>query len=315
MGHLVARGTIALAQFWPNGLSDGDTTKVKVTSFVFEKKPTHVFDRARVVGRGGPKPVLNARGEITVRWQGIDAPELHYDPALPDSEGRDGDYRQHHGEAAPVALGKFLGGLAKGRGTIRCTVETEVETPNDVFDTYGRFIGTIYVESAGKGGRLSLNMWMVREGLAYPTFYASMSAGEIRELAAAAAEAKRRRKGIWRGESSSLKFDSKLRFHAGGPVERGDGGDVRFPKVFRRLATCYAATGRAAGLREYLASKAPDWCYLTEEFLEQGAAAATPRRLSEFVNGKGFEAGPGELVFKEAESRLVAANGRSVKQW
>jgi endonuclease YncB( thermonuclease family) len=314
MGLLVARGTIALAQFWPSGLSDGDTTKVKVKAFTFEKKPTRVFDRALVAGRGGPTPPLNARGEITVRWQGIDAPELHYDPALPEAEGRDGDYRQHHGEAAAVALAKFLRGLAKGRATLGCTVETQVETPNDVFDTYGRFIGTIYVRS-GQGRRLSLNTWMVREGLAYPTYYASMTAEEIRELAAAAVAAKRSRKGIWRGQSASLKFDPRLRFHGGGLAPANDAGDVRFPKLFRRLAACYAATGCAAGLRAYLGSKAPDWCFLTEEFLEQGAAAATPRRLSEFVNGRVFEVEPGALVFKEAASVLRGASGKAVPRW
>jgi hypothetical protein len=46
-----------------------------------------------------------------------------------------------------VALAKLLRGLAKRRPALACTVETEVETPNDVFDTYGRFIGTIYVRA------------------------------------------------------------------------------------------------------------------------------------------------------------------------
>jgi hypothetical protein len=73
--------------------------------------------------------------------------------------------------------------------------------------------------------------------------------------------------------------------------------------------------GHAARLREYLASKAPDWCYLTEEFLEQGTAAATPRRLAEFVNGRAFEVEPGALVFEEAASTLRRANGKPLRRW
>ncbi|HEX3851667.1 MAG TPA: hypothetical protein VHW01_11920 [Polyangiaceae bacterium] len=32
-----------------------------------------------------------------------------------------------------------------GKDTLKCRVVTEVEKPNDVFDTYGRFIGDIIV--------------------------------------------------------------------------------------------------------------------------------------------------------------------------
>jgi hypothetical protein len=74
-------GTIDLAQFWPTGSSDGDTTRVAVERMRFGGKRTTVFDGALVRGRGRPMAVVND-GAITVRWQGIDAPELHFDPVV-----------------------------------------------------------------------------------------------------------------------------------------------------------------------------------------------------------------------------------------
>jgi endonuclease YncB( thermonuclease family) len=219
-----------------------------VTSFAFARKATHVFDHALVEGRGGPTLAVNARGEITVRWQGIDATELHYDPSLPGAEGRDGNYRQHHGEAAPLAIAKLLRGFAKGRATIACSVETEVETPNDVFDTYGRSIGTVWVRSP-EGERVSLNTWMVRTGLAYPTYYASMTAAEIRELEATAAEAKRRGRGLWQGQSSTLKFDPTVRFRRGGPVGTGMVGMSGFRSCFGGWRRVLPRRGAPRGCR------------------------------------------------------------------
>src|SRR5687767_3434221 len=88
-GLLQAIGTIDLGQFWPHGTSDADTTKILVSltgnGFRFRPQPgapfavTHVFDGAKVRGKT-TKQVLDAKGRVTVRLQGIDAPELHYMP-------------------------------------------------------------------------------------------------------------------------------------------------------------------------------------------------------------------------------------------
>ena len=88
MGLLKLRGTLDVAQFWPTGQSDADTTKVIVTvhgnSFQFSDdgvthfKTTHAFDDARVKGKSGTKTAIGQHGQVTIRLQGIDAPELHY---------------------------------------------------------------------------------------------------------------------------------------------------------------------------------------------------------------------------------------------
>src|SRR5215472_2529318 len=83
-GLLEVKGTLDVAQFWPTGGSDADTVNlgVKSPSFRFsatgkdsDLKPTTVFDNARVKGQKHPVGYGN---EVTIRLQGIDAPELHF---------------------------------------------------------------------------------------------------------------------------------------------------------------------------------------------------------------------------------------------
>ena len=86
MGTLKIIGQIELKQFWPEGLSDADTSSILVSvdedSFFYRKdnqspyRKTRVFNTASVVGKSRTKLVKN--NKIKVRFQGIDAPELHY---------------------------------------------------------------------------------------------------------------------------------------------------------------------------------------------------------------------------------------------
>ena len=88
-GLLEVTGTIDLDQFWPSGTSDADTTKLLVAvdqdAFRFRPAPsepfkvTHVFDDAIVIGETR-KPAIDSQHRVTIRLQGIDAPELHYTP-------------------------------------------------------------------------------------------------------------------------------------------------------------------------------------------------------------------------------------------
>src|SRR5687767_13501090 len=88
-GLLELTGHIDLSQLWPAGTSDADTSKIRVTTtgnaFRFRSGPdarwkvTHAFDNATVKGRTSKAPI-DKQGRVTVRLQGIDAPELHYRP-------------------------------------------------------------------------------------------------------------------------------------------------------------------------------------------------------------------------------------------
>src|SRR5262249_13275398 len=159
---LKVAGSIDLNQFWPVGESDADTTKilVNVTGNAFQFRPnaaaafqtTHAFDNAKVRGKV-TKPCIDDKGRVTIRLQGIDAPELHYMPQ-PVKKKADQTQKQHErylelneqyrqklGETATVALSSRL--QQAGQNPLVCTVVTAVDHPNDVFDTYGRLVGNI----------------------------------------------------------------------------------------------------------------------------------------------------------------------------
>src|SRR5262249_27169011 len=120
-GLLEVSGTIDLNQFWPVGESDADTTKIIVQAEAFRFRPhpgsalqvTHAFDDAMVRGSAGSKPAVDTKGRVTIRLQGIDAPELHYRPRFPTKltgaksaafKSVNGNFRQPYGETATVHL-------------------------------------------------------------------------------------------------------------------------------------------------------------------------------------------------------------------
>ena len=109
-GNLTFKGTIDLNQFWPQNAksgnpydSDADTVKVKIdpksvtfTSSSGNTKKTLVLNKAgfwhNIKKKGGIvqkhfSPVIDKKGMINMRLQGIDAPELHYMTGTPESRG------------------------------------------------------------------------------------------------------------------------------------------------------------------------------------------------------------------------------------
>ncbi len=60
---------------------------LQVAAVEFNGKRTHVFDHALVQGRTR-KAVLDAKHGMTVRLQGVDAPELHYRPDVNASKAK-----------------------------------------------------------------------------------------------------------------------------------------------------------------------------------------------------------------------------------
>jgi len=344
MGLLKLSGTLDVAQFWPDGQSDADTTKVIVTvqgdSFKFSHdgatdfETTHAFDGARVKGKSGTKTVIGQHGQVTIRLQGIDAPELHYPlPPLGNKAGvvaeeRDAyralekaEYRQYRGESSTAALGHLLHGL----GTVACEVTTVVSTPNEVFDTYGRFIGDIGVKV---GGHMTvLNDWLVANGWAFPTFYKSMTDAEIQHKSALWKTGKQQHKSnLWKYyEKTFPTFDAKLvyrRSSAANPVAidpAADRGPAILPKLFRREAAWWARkkTGISSGtFPAYLSSPdlKKDQFHLTDEWLDDHNTARM-YGWSDFLTGSTFGKEPQEIVFVEDPSTLLDSHGAPVTAW
>jgi endonuclease YncB( thermonuclease family) len=333
IGLLRIKGTLSTSQFWPSGESDGDTAKVAVTddSFAFRSDPhtefrtTRVFQSARVRGRVN-KPVIDRQGRIDIRFQGIDAPELHFRPTFNrlDEESRaavkavNKNFRQRLGATAGARFGKLLARLGEN---VPCQVITAVDAPNEVCDTYARVVGDIPVTSGARD--VDLNLWMIEQGWAFPAFYTSMSSDEITQLLNLAQRAKRARRGIWKFITNRVTMpDFSLVFSAHEEIDLdSDTGPVLFPKFFRR--SCNWAVAVKAGLvgrisfATFLSQQSePDACFLRDELLTDGMTVARQHRLQEFVEENGTVSKPPEdLVFNEAKSTLVDARGQRVREF
>lgn len=341
VGLLEVEGTIDVKQFWPEGRSDADTTKVVVNvapdAIRFRKndseplRPTHVFDNARVKGRTATAPIKN--GKLTIRLQGIDAPELHYMPSPLSTAEKKGltdakkqayhevthSYRQFLGATSSKALHDFLAGA--GGPTLACRVFTHVDAPNEVFDTYGRLVGDIEVTVAGQ--KVDINHWLVEQGFAYPTFYSSMNDDEIEAFLALTKTARAKKLLVWKHLAKTIPaFDFDLREPKAGEtgVLVTDKGAVILPKLFRRYTNWSAR--KKAGITSQTFQKflgegsggKPDTCYEIDDFLANGVHSATPRNFAEFVEGgKAIKFQPEGLVFGEAPSSLVGTDGKPIK--
>lgn len=348
MGTLRIHGVIDIAQFWPVGTADADTTKIKLevngNSFEYRKEgtrtfhPTTAFIGAVAKGQVSKEVITTAKKTglqtITVRLQGVDAPELHYKAAplknSPDvsKEERDlynsinEDRRQCFAETSTVALAKYLKKFADATGIVKAVFETEVDEPADTIDTYGRFVGNIRVNKT-----IDINVWLVENGWGHPAFYTSMSAEEIHTFLTAwkKGKAKPARPGKSITKDAG-KFNWKLLYlkpKKGGviPFTPGeDKGKVLMPKIFRRQVAWMVA--KKAGVipsntkfKEYLQMK-PDQLVMLKDFLDNTLNSATVIALDELVTTKSIVTkNPEDMVFKEKPSTLVNANGKKITQW
>lgn len=268
---------------------------------------------------------------ITVRLQGVDAPELHYKASALRKSNEVTDEkraaynklnierRQFFAESATVALAKHLKKFAK-EGLVEAVFESEVESPFEVVDTYGRFIGNIFV-----GKNMDLNLWLVANGWCSPAFYTSMSAAEINDFLKAWEKGKKKKNRT----STSLSFDSNLfddtlifrepesvrTFKVG-----EDKGNTLMPKIFRRqvgwqVAKKAKVITASFSFKNYL-KKSPDQVVLLDEFLNNGLTAATIQTLDDFITPEGIILKtPEQLVFQEKPGTLVNTNGVKVINW
>ncbi len=339
-GLLQMRGSIAIDQFWPTGRSDADTTKILLTvspnAIEFRKnsstafQSTHVFDHAMVKGRTSKPPIKN--GQVTIRLQGIDATELHYQPSPLSSAEKNSSnpaklgayhsvthsYRQFLGATATKALRDFL--ATTGKPALDCQVFTQVDKPGDVFDTYGRLVGDIEATIGGK--LVNINQWLVEQGWAFPTFYSSMTNDEINTLLGLGKTARSKKSGVWKYLSKSI---GPFNFNLLEPKKNDlsvlatDKGAVILPKLYRRY-TNWSARNKAKitsrTFQQFLAAGSngkPDVCFLTPDFLANGVHSATHRTFDQFVvAGKTTNFAPDGLVFSEAPSALIGPDKKPI---
>lgn len=334
MGLLRVKGTIDTGQFWPQGTSDADTAVilVGVDAFHFQQtaggpfKTTHAFDGALVHGRQGAKAPIDNQGRVRVRLQGIDAPELHYQPSplgkslkatLPSSvvdayRALCHKYRQHWAESAALALLNFVS--HSGKQKIACTVTTVVDEPTDVFDTYARLVGDIWI------GQQNVNLWLVRQGWVYPSFYNSMKANEISAVLKAWSAGKTKGRVAKALASKIGTLDFKLLYRAGAGmnvVAGADQGSVLYPKIYRRLVTW--SVEKKAGVtsqnfKQFVASGGDKYLRLAD-FLASGKNASQYALDTLLGAGGACNLRPESTVFVEDPNSQLKKDNRIVHTW
>jgi len=329
MGIMVVEGMLQTKQFWPTGTADADTATIQVVPTAFYYKATARsgrkrladFDGAYVVGRGRAQVIRN--GKLSVRLQGIDAPELHYTPTLtgrsytPAQRTRfnqyNDEYRQVYAETAAAMLGDFVKKLG---AEVPCIAETRVERPTDVFDVYGRFVGDVSVR---RNGRLvNLNRRVLSQGLALPGFYDSMHDDEIAALTRAYDTGRSRIARRYTARIGRLAAGRVFRKNPPDPTPDRDAGSGRFilPKLFRRQALHYAlnASGIVAdGFAPWLATQRDDYAMLDDYLAFKKDAER--HALATLLNGTKVRYAPEKIVFVESPARLFDARGRYMDTW
>lgn len=334
---LTIDGTIKLAQFWPKGSSDADTTKLVLTvsneSFRVREpgdpaaRVTHAYAGASVKASGVDKALIK-NNTITVRLQRIDAPELHARPKfilLDKKTGEFGslagtgftkDFRQRQRETATLRLAKFL--ESRGGAEVACTFTTQLEPtegPGAAIDAYGRFVGDIMLSTT------NLNLWALEQGLAVVALYNSMHDFEIAESLAAWQKGQRAREGIARFYRSTFGRFEPLEFRkAGSRVSNETSARFIHPKFFRRQCTWWAyhqAKKYNGSFADFLQRQA-EKCFHMDDFLAKHNKAPKQLLYDKKTDGNGVAWPPEAFIFIEAPATVeqVTAEGRTkVTRW
>ncbi len=338
MGKLMIEGTVDLSQFWPIGESDADTTKIVLAllpgAIQYQptndvSRPTTKFERACVKSFGQLKPVIK-EGKITVRLQGIDAPELHYQPQSMKGKTYNGQpfgslkgsglvkkYRQRQAETATIRLGRYLSTF--GTSPLRCRFQTEVtdhEGPADAVDKYGRFVGNLLINE------IDINLEMLRQGLAIVALYNSMQPAEMEACLEAWAIGKTAAEGVAQYQTRTIgEFDPQLLYQPPATTTLKPEKTKTFihPKLYRRQCTwwVYRKLGTfKGGFDTYLSLFPDDVFFERASMCDQGFLAATPLQIERMVKaGRKILYAPDDVVFKEAGSQLFTTDGQEIRKW
>ncbi len=351
MGKLTIDGTLDVSQFWPTGESDADTTKLIVDVTLASHPvhyqpfpnspalPTTVYDAAYVKLFGARQPVIK-NGKLTVRLQGIDAPELHVQPGSlsktkwkgkalgslkglkrPNGRSLVSKYRQPQAETATVRLATFLAQRAGNAPLpVRFVSDLDHEQgPGAAIDKYGRFVGNIMVDP-GTPSEVDINLWILEQGLALVALYNSMHRSEVDACVSAYARGANAPRGIARFVSKSITtFDPDLLYRKKGSPIAGE-AQARFihPKLYRRQCTWWAykaAKKFTSGFDTFLALSKDDTFFETAEFLNSGPLSAIQIPLKEMVTGGKVVWSADEVVFKEGSSSLYGPDGAKLDSW
>ena len=216
MPFTLIKGTFHIRNYSP----DGDSVK-----FTAEKK-------SNWSKLNGKKVKPNSKGHVQLRVEGIDSLETHY--SSPKTHQPLGLAHE-----ATDELLDFLGITGVSWGPSRGRVTSANDRKKGYIlarstGPYGRPICFLFSGTSTKtdGSDVFLNASLVNRmlsiGHAYPLFYETLFFDLRRELAAATANARSSKKGVWKSDKSNTWFD-------GTDISDLEDNTPIFPKLFRRL--------------------------------------------------------------------------------
>uniref|UniRef100_UPI003F49567E hypothetical protein n=1 Tax=Ensifer adhaerens TaxID=106592 RepID=UPI003F49567E len=359
MGFVEIAGKVDVFQYWPNGASDVDT--VRFIPDLATAEYVHGGGRVNVGAffeRGGTfQPDDNNPGEVrfkgilrkaggmslSVRLQGIDAPETHYSPNF--REGMfDGDYsawiakhvsrqKSHRQPYGKLCTDLFANGLRKKLGigafdpaTPEVLVNAKLRIMADgidgAADVFGRVVG--YVSLSQNGNELLLNDFALSEGFAFCSFYGSMAIEEMKrfaELFSSHGADGAPKSNLRRNVSFHLRdFEPELwTTKSMRDTDRDDnGGDFPSkcfdPKLFRRCVDWVGrkdALDEPANLLDYMRSNDEE-IVLLSDFIAANGDWTKSRKLAmgALIGPDGsVRYKPGEVIFESRAVEIVDAQG------
>jgi endonuclease YncB( thermonuclease family) len=260
MPFQVIRGTFRLL----NRTKAGNATGFQPDGDSMQFRPDNVklLDRLRQLSFPYK---LTAIGSVQLRFEGIDALELHYTPSIKGSkqtrqpppfaeQARDTltstlrlDPVQYGGtrgiRVQPPAIRDGARGYILSR-----SLEVKGRPVSFVFIGDPRERDGTEVHLSPAFLRRSVNYKLVAAGMAYPLFYETLFADLRAELAQAAVAARSGRMGLWRRDRSvsGCPITTQSRLEAEGIV---------FPKLFRRITDYLATPNRPADFLKWLREK------------------------------------------------------------
>ena len=254
MPYLIVKGTFHIIGKQP----DGDTIAFR------PENPEKWLKKA-----GMRIPDINKAGDVSLRFEAIDAPETHYkvpswlpetsQPAIWANESRD---RMLSLVGIPPEEVVWKGDEVK---------EAPDGTPGHIatngVDPFGRVIAFIYAGDPPEKWQTkkdefylnsddvlrSINYKLIEKGLVYPTFYSGLYPTLRNVIAKAVKEARKKDLGLWSHDVSSkgvaIPNPDDL-----SPITQDH---VIFPKLFRRLSTHFLQNGAVRNFKGFLYSN-PD---------------------------------------------------------